>query len=490
VIVATAGHVDHGKTSLVKALTGVDTDRLPEEKKRGMTIDLGFAYLPLANGASIGFVDVPGHERFIHNMLAGVSGIDSVLLVVAADDGPMPQTLEHLAILGLLGVQRGAVALTKIDRVSAERMTEVTAEIGALLAGSRLAGAPIFPVSAVTGTGTEALRKHLATAALELRERSSEGNFRLSIDRAFSIAGAGLVVTGTALSGEVRPGDQIRVALAGVTARVRTIHAQNAPAERGRAGQRCALNLVGIDGKTDIARGDWIVTGNVPPPVSRFDARVESASDQPLKHWTSVHVHIGAADITGRIALLEGSSLAPGESGLAQLILDRPVAAVRGDRFIVRDQSATRTIAGGAVIDVFPPRRGRARPMRIAHVLAMEADDHASALAQLAHQATSGLHLGSFSANRNLTVEAADQLFAHARLKRVGDWGFSLENWGELRSKALAALAAWHQRSPDSTALPIARLLEGGGVKTAPEVVVALADELAREAAIVRDRCC
>src|SRR5687768_3028091 len=280
-IVATAGHIDHGKTSLVKALTGVDADRLPEEKKRGMTIDLGFAYV-----AGIGFVDVPGHERFVHNMLAGVSGIDLALLVVAADDGPMPQTREHLAILQLLGVPRVAVALTKLDRVAPERAAEVAREISVLLPG-----APVFPVCAVSGEGIPRLAEFLNDTSKNVSQRSLKGNFRLSVDRCFSIAGAGLVVTGTALSGEVAVGAEVRALLAGSGARVRAIHAHNAPAQRGRAGQRLALNLAGLEGKAPIARGDWIVAGGVPGPVRRFDARLRGLGG-PLKHWTPVHLHL------------------------------------------------------------------------------------------------------------------------------------------------------------------------------------------------------
>ena len=469
-IVATAGHVDHGKTSLVKALTGVDTDRLPEEKRRGMTIDLGFAYVK-----SMGFVDVPGHERFIRNMLAGVAGIDFALLVVAADDGVMPQTREHLAILELLGVPRGAVALTKIDRVAPERLAEVRAEIDALLVSTRLANARIFPVSAVAGAGLSALKDHLEKAARELRARSTEGNFRLSIDRCFSIAGAGLVVTGTAMSGEVRVGDQVRVLLAGLTARVRSIHAQNAPSERGRAGERCALNLAGIDGKAPIARGDWIVTGDAPAPVRKLDARLRIVSESPLKHWTPVHVHAGAADVTGRVAILDGSSIAPGESALVQLSLDRPIGAVRGERFIVRDQSSRRTLGGGSVIDVFSPARGRARPERLAHLAAMELDDHEPALSALLEKTPGGVDLSRFAANRNLARSAAESLYARVPMKRSGARGFAPSHWSALRDKALAALEAWHRNSPDSAGLPEDRIL------------AALAEELAQEGLIVRE---
>jgi selenocysteine-specific elongation factor len=487
VIIATAGHVDHGKTALVKALTGVDTDRLPEEKKRGMTIDLGFAYRRLAGGGAIGFVDVPGHERFIHNMLAGMGGIDFVLLVIAADDGPMAQTREHLAIVDLLGVRRGAVALSKIDRVTAARAGETKAEIAALLAPTALAGAPVFALSAVTGEGVRGLAQHIERAARALGARSTAGNFRLAVDRAFSIAGAGLVVTGTATSGEIAPGDSVRASLSGVAARVRSIHAQNAPAERGRAGQRLALNLAGIDGKAPIVRGDWLVAGAVPAAVTRFDARLEVVCGRTLKHWTPVHVHLGTADVMGRVAVLGAESIAPGASSLVQLVLQRPIGALRADRFIVRDQSASRTLGGGAVVDVFPPARGRARPARIAYLAAMESEDHGQALAQLAREAKGGLDFAAFAANRNLTSEAAENLFVETRLKRAGNRAFSAETWNDLRRNAVAALETWHRGSPASWALPAVRLLEGRGIHPAQDIILALVEELAREGTIVRD---
>ena len=448
-IVATAGHVDHGKTSLVRALTGVDTDRLPEEKRRGMTIDLGFAY-----SGAIGFIDVPGHERFIHNMLAGVGGIDLALLVVAADDGVMPQTREHVAILDLLGVARAAVAITKIDRAGPE---QVVAEVNALLGATALAGAPVFPVSSVTGAGMAELREHLEHAARSVAARSTARNFRLSVDRCFTIAGAGLVVTGTALSGEVRVGDEVRVLLAGASARVRSIHAHNAPAERGRAGQRIALNLAGL--KEPVRRGDWIVAGNVPPAVRKLDARLKSLIQ--MKHWTPVHVHIGAADVLGRVALLD-------DSGLVQLVLDQPVGAVRGDRFIVRDQSARATLGGGMVIDVFTPARGRAKPERLAWLKAMELDDDPAALEALLVHSAAGVDLARFSANRNLAAASG--------------WRFAPAHWQRLRAGALERLAAWHRDFPQTAAMPEDRI-----AKAAREVRAVLVEELIRERLVVRE---
>ena len=479
-IVATAGHVDHGKTSLVKALTGVDADRLPDEKRRGMTIDLGFAYLPLASSV-IGFVDVPGHERFVHNMLCGVPGIDLALLVVAADDGPMPQTREHLAILDLLGVSRGAVALTKTDRVPPQRVTEVAAEIDAVLATTSLAGAPVFPLSSATGEGVQALKDHLEHAARETHLRDARGNFRMSVDRCFTIAGAGLVVTGTAMSGQIALGSEVRALLAGARARVRSIHAQHAPASSGRAGQRLALNLAGIEGRKPVARGDWIVQGEVPPPVRRIDARLRAVGPQPLAHWTPVHVHLGAANVLGRVALLGGAAIAPGESVRVQLVLEQPLAALRGDGFIVRDQSSRRTLGGGAVIDVFPPARGRAKPERLAWLEAMELDDDAAALRALLALSPAGVDLARFAANRNLK---GDEVFARVRMKIAAGLGFAPPAWSALKAGALEALAAWHARAPESVGLPEERMVESPRLPRA--ALDALLKQLAAEGAIVR----
>jgi len=481
VIVATAGHVDHGKTSLVKALTGVDADRLPEEKKRGMTIDLGFAYLPLATRV-IGFVDVPGHERFVHNMLCGVPGIDLALLVIAADDGPMQQTREHLAILDLLGVARGAVALTKIDRVPPERVHEVADEIGALLAATSLAGAPVFPLSSLTGAGLDALKKHLEAAAHDTDLRDANGNFRMSVDRCFTIAGAGLVVTGTAMSGEIALGDEVCALLVDARARVRSIHAHNAPAKSGRAGQRLALNLAGIEGRKPIARGDWIVRGAVPPPARRIDARLRVVDPQPLNHWTPVHVHLGAAHVLGRVAVLESAAIASGESARVQLVLEQPIGAVRGDGFIVRDQSSRRTLGGGTVIDVFPPARGRAKPERLAWLAAMALDDDAEALRALLAQAPGGVNLARFAANRNVR---GDTLFSQVSMKVAAGLGFAPEAWSALRATALKGLEAWHAQAPDSVGLPAERVVETPRLPR--DALVALVDELAAEGAIVRE---
>ena len=374
-IVATAGHVDHGKTALVRALTGVDTDRLPEEKKRGLTIDLGFAYHPLDDHHVLGFVDVPGHERFVRNMLAGVGSIDLALVVVAADDGVMPQTREHTAILDLLGVTECIAVVSKVDKVDAVRADTVSEEIDALLATTGMRGAEIHQVSALSGAGVEALAGALRERGRALAARAANGRFRLCVDRAFMLKGAGLVVTGTVHAGVASTGERLMVSPSGYDARIRGIHAQDRPAETARAGERCALNLSGRDIKTGvIARGDWIVDRALHAPTDRIDVRLHVLPDETrtLRHWTPVHAHLAASHSTARVAVLGAGSIAPGESGRIQLVLHRPLHALAGDRLVIRDQSATRTMGGGTVIDPFSPRRGRARPARLTWLDAIE----------------------------------------------------------------------------------------------------------------------
>lgn len=458
VIVGTAGHIDHGKTSLVKALTGIDADRLKEEKARGITIDLGFAYQPQADGSVLGFVDVPGHERLVRNMLAGATGIDHVLLVVAADDGPMPQTREHLAILDLLGLSRGAVVLSKCDLVTPARLDEARAEVQALLQGTGLAGAPLFAVSNTTGQGLADLAQHLLQAQREHVRARDDGCFRLAVDRCFTLAGIGTVVTGTAVSGQVGVGDRVLVSPRRLPVRVRGLHAQNREATQGLAGQRLALNLAatGLE-KSDIARGDWIVAEAAHASTRRIDARIHllRSETRDLAHWTPVHLHLGACDVGARVVLLEGPTLAPGGSMRVQLELDRDIAAWHGDRFILRDQSATRTLGGGQVIDPFASATLRRKPQRLAALAAQELAAPEQALqALLALHPPAGLDIESFLVARNLLPAQrqallaavphralpdgpAQRLFAPGQLERIAD-------------SLTEALAAYHRGHPDS----------------------------------------
>ena len=456
-IVGTAGHIDHGKTSLVKALTGVDADRLKEEKARGITLDLGYAYTPLPDGEVLGFIDVPGHEKLVHNMLAGATGIDFVLLVIAADDGPMPQTREHLAILDLLGLSHGAVALTKIDCVPEERVAQAQAEIEALLKGTALEGSPIFPLSAVSGAGVEALRNHLeqAAAALPIRHesgRTDTGNFRLAVDRCFTLAGTGTVVTGTVFSGTVRVGDQLLLSPSGIAVRVRGIHAQNRQSEIGMTGQRCALNLAGTDfDKQDVRRGDWVLAPPAHGPTQRLDVRLHllAGADKPLRHWSPVHFHLGAVDVMARVALLEHDKLEPGASGLAQIVLDRTIGALRGDRFIIRDQSASRTVGGGKVLDPFPPERKRRTPERLAVLAALERPAVQAVLQGLLKAAPGGIDLKRFALSCNLTPVELEALCIDVPLVAVEGTAFATQIWESLRQAVLERLAETHKQTPD-----------------------------------------
>ena len=456
-IVGTAGHIDHGKTTLVHALTGVDTDRLKEEKARGISIELGYAYQPLANGGVLGFVDVPGHERFIHTMLAGAAGIDFALLVVAADDGVMPQTREHLAILDLLGIERGAVALTKIDRADASRIADVEHDLQRLLAGTTLAGMPVFPVSAVSGEGVAALLDHLHQAAHAMPDASEAGGFRLAVDRSFTLKGAGTIVTGTVFAGRVEVGDELAVTPSGKRVRVRSLHVMNRPAQTGQDGQRCALNLHGA-GKDEIARGDWIVAPHLHAPTARFDVRLHLSPQAPaaLAHWAPVHLHLGAAHVMARVALLEGEHLAPGESALAQLVADRPLGALHGDHFIVRDADARHTLGGGVVLDPDAPARKRKTPLRLAELAALDIPDTAQRLRALL--GLRGLDLVRLAMHWN--HDGLDSVLPPDSTRVLGcheTWAFSAAHWARLQDTLRTGLVAFHERFPDELGPDAAR---------------------------------
>ncbi|MBI5922023.1 MAG: selenocysteine-specific translation elongation factor [Betaproteobacteria bacterium] len=445
-IIGTAGHIDHGKTTLVKALTGVDTDRLPEEKARGITLDLGYAY---SDAGLLGYVDVPGHEKLVHNMLAGATGIDFLLLVVAADDGPMPQTVEHLAIASLLGIQRAAVALTKADLATPERLAAAREEVADLLAGSPFAQAPVFAVAATDGSGVDELRGHLQASAAMLGQRQVGGGFRLAIDRVFTMQGIGLIVTGTAFSGRIAVGDAVSVTPPGLTARVRGLHVQDRPAQEGCAGQRIAINLAGNIEKSDLARGMWLVAPRLHLPLQRFQCELQAL--ETVRHWQPMHVHLGAADVTGRLALLEGETLPPGTTQLAEILLDQPVGALLHDRFILRDQSALRTLAGGRVLDIFPPTRYKRSAARLSLLRRCAQDDPMAALQTSLEQQPAGVDLDRFALCRNRDEDAS--LWTTLDLTVIGEpgkrLGFSRANWLRLAERALSALAAEHQRAPE-----------------------------------------
>ena len=463
-ILATAGHIDHGKTALVRALTGVDADRLPEEKRRGLTIDLGFAYTTLPDGTELGFVDVPGHERFLPNMLAGVLSIDRVLLIVAADDGPRPQTLEHLDVIELIGIAEVTAVLTKIDRVPPERRGAVEAEISALLAEAGYPDSPIYPVASLTGEGIPALAEHLRDSArIADRARAARpvsGRFRLAIDRAFSLPGIGLVVTGTASSGQVAIGDRLTISPRGIELRVRGIHAQNRTVERAREGERCALNLAGsIPEGAEPGRGDWALDPALHKPVSRLDLAitVSRAAPAPVRDGLPVHFHLGTEDRVGRLAVIGARAIAPGASGFVQVDFEQPIGALWGDRAIIRDHMARHTLAGGRVLDPGPPRRGRSRPDRLAALAALAEPDAGNALEQLLDAAGIVL-LAPFALARNLPQDDVEALVEAGGFRLVGAGAaavaLSQAHLARLGERITAVLAEWHRAQPDALGPP------------------------------------
>jgi len=435
-IIATAGHVDHGKTTLLQAITGVNADRLPEEKKRGMTIDLGYAYWPQPDGRVLGFIDVPGHEKFLSNMLAGVGGIDHALLVVACDDGVMAQTREHLQILSLTGNPQLTVALTKADRVDEERVEAVREEVLATLRDYGFADATLFVTVATEGRGIDALRDHLQQ--LPERAHADHHRFRLAIDRAFTVKGAGLVVTGTALSGEVRVGDSLWLTGVNKPVRIRGLHAHNQPVEQAHAGQRIALNLVGDTEKAELNRGDWLLAGTPPEPATRVIVSLQS--DVPLAKWQPLHIHHAASHVTGRVSLLEGA--------LAELVFDTPLWLADNDRLVLRDISARVTLAGARVVTLNPPRRGKRKPEYLNWLATLEtATDDRSAL--LAHLERGAVNLDDFGWARQLSGEGLRQLTQQPTFIQAGNSLLNTPVAARWQRKILDVLAIYHQQHQD-----------------------------------------
>ncbi len=492
-IVGTAGHIDHGKTSLVRALTGVDTDRLKEEKARGISVDLGFAYLPVPDGGILGFVDVPGHERFVHNMLAGATGIDFVLLVIAADDGVMPQTIEHLAIVNLLGIGAGAVAITKSDLVDKDRLAEVRVEIANLLAATALRDAPMFPVSSATGAGIAELRAHLFAAATAWSGRSAQGRFRLAVDRSFTLPGAGTVVTGTVLSGSVAVGDQVVVSPSGKTARVRAIHAQNRAAERGQAGDRCALNLAGEEiSKDALHRGDVVLDPVLHAPASRIDATLQVLASEirPLSQWMPVRLHHAASEVGARVVLLGDGPVLPGGEDFVQLVTDEPIVAAVGDRFVLRDTTAQRTIGGGRFVDLRAPARKRRTAERLMQLAASALPSPEKSLSALL-DASGYLDFDAFVRDRALSAAERESLIQHLSLLRLAtpkaEFVIAPPAWLRLKTAIEATLTTFHTDFPNLPGIGLERLRLQLEPRLPTPVFVALLQGLARRKEISLD---
>lgn len=449
-IVGTAGHIDHGKTTLVRALTGVDTDRLPEEKARGISIELGYAYLDVPGlQERLGFIDVPGHEKLVHTMLAGASGIDFALLLVAADDGVMPQTREHLAVLSLLGLTRGAAVITKVDRAEPGRVADLGDELRALLAGTGLDAAPILAVSALTGQGVAELRELLFAAARRMPVRNHAGlAARLAVDRVFSLDGVGTVVTGTLHAGEIAVGDELVMLGPNgpLAARVKSLHAQNRAVEHAQGGQRCAVALAGL-AREQASRGRWLTAPAAALSTERVDVRLRlwAGEPRPLRSGTRVHLHLGAQGVIASVAVLEGDAIEPGASARVQLVCHGAVGAWRGDRLVLRDAGATRTVAGGVVLDPFAPARYRRTPERLAELAACELPTVARRRERLLALSSLGLDLARFARAEGLAE--AQQGWA------LGDAASEA-----LTQRLLVALADFHARSPDELGPDAARL--------------------------------
>ncbi|MGI8653839.1 MAG: selenocysteine-specific translation elongation factor [Pyrinomonadaceae bacterium] len=495
IIVGTAGHIDHGKTTLVRLLTGIDADRLPEEKRRGITIDLGFAELDL-DDVRIGFVDVPGHERFVKNMLAGAHGIDAVALVIAADEGVMPQTREHFEITRLLGIERGLVVLTKTDMVDAELLELVEAEAKELVKDSFLEAAPIVPISARSGAGLEELKCILREVALSVPARSVDTVTRLPIDRAFTMRGFGAVVTGTLVSGEISAGDEMELLPIETRVRVRGLQVYGQTVERAVAGQRTAVNLSGIE-KTQLERGMVLAPAGRLRSTQMLDVELnvlESAA-RSLRTRARVRVHHGAAEILARVRVLEdGGEIAAGKKGFAQLRLESPLVALPHDRFILRSYSPSRTIAGGQVLDAFPVKhRGREAEKTRAALNELTKADHAARFAFFVDAAgEQGLRRADIYARTGWR----DEVFLDAARKAI-ERGLVIEADGvyigqtsfeQLAGAAVAELLSFHKREPLARGLARETLRERRFNYAAPEIFRAVLAQLENENTAVAEK--
>ena len=487
-VIGTAGHVDHGKSTLVLALTGIDPDRLAEEKAREMTIDLGFAWLTL-DGQEVGVIDVPGHRDFIENMLAGVGGIDLALFVIAADEGIMPQTREHLAILDLLQVPRGVIALTKTDLVDDPEWLElVTLEIADTMQGMALAGAPIVPVSARSGQGLDKLRDVLSISLHEIPAPPDLGRPRLPIDRVFTLSGFGTVVTGTLLDGRLRVGDEVEVQPGGLAGRVRGLQTHKTKRDTALPGNRVAVNLSGID-REALGRGQVVAARGVVRPTLRLDAHYRHLpdADAPLAHNAEVKLFLGAAEVTARARVIGGEHIPPGAEGWLQLALVEPVAAVRGDRFILRRPSPGATLGGGHVLDPRPGRRHRRfRPDVVARFQALDrgAPDELllAALARAgALPAATLLERAGLSADEG--PPALDSLVAGGQIRVIGKTLVWPAHWQELRERAASELTRYHTEAPLRPGMEREELR--ARLQLSPPLFAALRDELLAMGAVV-----
>ena len=467
-VVGTAGHIDHGKSTLITALTGIDPDRLAEEKRRGMTIDLGFAHMTLPSGREIGIVDVPGHARFMRNMLAGAHGLDAVLLVVAADEGVMPQTREHLDVIELLDIKRGIVVVTKVDLVDADWLNLVIEE-----AGKTAPGWPVVTVSALSGAGLPELVAALDRTLGDAPARNDAGRPRLPIDRVFTLSGFGTVVTGTLADGTIHAGDEMEVVPSGRVVRLRGLQRHNEKVDSVGPGNRVAANLIGVE-KSELARGDVLARPGTVRPTRRADARVRVLRSAPhgVRHGAELLLHTGTAEVACRVIVLAGDEVEPGAEGWLQLYLERPIAALEGDRFVLRLPSPAHTIAGGSFVDVAPRRHPR-HESAVARSLAQRAEGHV--LQEELRKYPRGVSVAALL--KASMAQAADVESLQAR--RIGEWIFSDDAWAALAGRASSELDAYHAAFPLRAGMAREELRNKLGVPAAsfPSVVAGLAED-------------
>lgn len=488
-VIGTAGHVDHGKSTLVAALTGINPDRLKEEQEREMTIDLGFAWMTLPSGQTVSLVDVPGHEAFIKNMLAGVGGIDAALLVVAADEGIMPQTREHLAILDLLRVKGGVVALTKSDLASEPGWLElVEAEVEKSLVGTVLEGAPIVRVSAKTGSGLEELKRELDRALAEVAEKADLGRPRLPIDRVFTIAGFGTVVTGTLGDGSLSVGDEVEIAPSGKRARIRGIQSHKQKLGRAAPGGRTALNLSGV-ATEELRRGETVILPGTYRPTEMIDARVRwlASAPRPLLHNQEVELFVFASQVMAHVRLLDSEELAPGASGWAQLITSQPIVVAKGDRFILRYPSPSMTVGGGVIVDPHPAARHRRKRAEVIEQLE-RAERGTPAELVLQQLETQGpldrIHLAAQTGMDEETVEAAiAELRAGQQVLPLDEGSnglyISRSGWERQSSRFSSILEQYHRQFPLRAGMPREEFKSRSGL--APRIFEAALEKAAAE---------
>ncbi|NLH49235.1 MAG: selenocysteine-specific translation elongation factor [Myxococcales bacterium] len=489
-VMGTAGHIDHGKTSLIKMLTGVDCDRLPEEKARGITIELGFTHLELPSGFAVGVVDVPGHERFVRAMVAGAAGIDFVLFVVAADEGVMPQTREHFAICRLLGLRHGLIALTKADLVDDEMLTLVKDELAELTAGTFLAAAPVVPVSAVTGAGREAIRQAIDDVARAVVERSDSGIFRLPIDRVFTIKGFGTVVTGTCIGGQVAVGDEVEILPEGRRARVRGLQVHEKPVEAAYAGQRTAVNLQGIE-LQEVSRGAMLATPDVLTPTQIIDVETELLPEapRPIKHRSLVRVHCYTREVMARAVPLNFEVLEAGQTGLLQLRLAEPLIALPGDRFVLRSYSPVLTVGGGTILNSQANKHRAPYAEALADLQILRTGTLADRLAVHYRQAGRyGRRLARLAPLVGLHEkglrEEYQKLLSCRRIVRIDadtENAVDAEVFAALQAELLELVAAHHRDHPYEPGISRAELLGRAGVGAEAKVVQKALSALAAE---------